>query len=90
MPHQTTKKVSETPLWKLAFRFMFSFGFLLTIVLVAAELIKTGNLNAITESFHNGQWLPFLGIRLSVIFIYGFAMAFMTKKRATKTTKYKY
>ncbi|WP_010134660.1 hypothetical protein [Ochrovirga pacifica] len=79
------KTVSETPIWKLAIRFMFSFGFILIIVFTAAELFKSGNLNAISESFSNGTWLPFVATRIAVIVGYGFVMAFLTKSKAKNT-----
>ena len=82
MANQKVKKVSETPIWKLALRFMISFAFILTIILIAQELFKSGNLNAISESFKDGTWITFIGIRLSIITAYGFVMAFLAKRKA--------
>ncbi|MGY5351939.1 hypothetical protein ACXGQW_05170 [Wenyingzhuangia sp. IMCC45533] len=82
MANQKVQKVAETPIWRLAIRFMISFGAILAVVLTAAELIRNGNLNAIPESFSNGTWITFVGIRLVVITGYGFVMAFLTKRKA--------
>lgn len=82
MANQKTQKVAVTPLWQLALRFMISFSFILAIVLTVAELVKKGNLNAISESFNDGTWITFLGIRLAIITGYGFVMAFLTKRKA--------
>ena len=82
MANQKVQKVANTPLWKLAIRFMISFGFILAIVFVAAELFKSGNLNAISESFKDGSWVPFVATRVAVIIGYGFVMAFLTKSKA--------
>ncbi|MEN8764365.1 MAG: hypothetical protein ACN4EF_04995 [Wenyingzhuangia sp.] len=82
MANQKVKKVAKTPLWKLALRFMISFGGILTIVFVAAELFKSGNLNAISESFKDGSWYPFVATRVAIIVGYGFVMAFLTKSKA--------
>jgi len=84
MATKQIKKINEIPVWKLAIRFMISFGFLLFVVLTAVELIKSRSLNAIPESFKNGTWFSFIGIRMLVIVVYGFAMAFITKKRANR------
>lgn len=85
MANQKIQKVATTPIWKLAIRFMISFAFILAIVLTAAELFRSGNLNAISESFKDGSWIIFTGIRLSVITGYGFVMAFLTKRKAKNT-----
>lgn len=82
MANKKIQAVAESPLWKLALRFMISFGFILAIVFTAAELFKHGNLNAIPESFKNGTWITFIGIRLTVIVAYGFIMAYLTKNKA--------
>ncbi len=82
MANQKVQQVANTPIWKLALRFMISFGFILAIVLTAAELFKSGNLNAIPESFKTGSWIKFIGIRAAVITAYGFVMAFLTKRKA--------
>lgn len=82
MSNQKIQKVAATPLWKLAIRFMISFAFILAIVLTAAELIKSGNLNAIPESFKDGSWINFVGMRITIVTAYGFAMAFLTKRKA--------
>ncbi|MDO6737732.1 hypothetical protein [Wenyingzhuangia sp. 2_MG-2023] len=82
MVNQKIKKVADTPIWKLAIRFMFSFAFILIIVFTAAELFKNGNLNAISESFEDGSWIQFVLIRITVIIGYGFVMAFLTKSKA--------
>ncbi len=82
MANPKIKKVAETPLWKLAIRFMISFGIILAVVLTIAELIKNGNLNAVSESIKNGTWTTFIVIRLAIITGYGFAMAFLTKRKA--------
>ncbi|MGY5355054.1 hypothetical protein [Wenyingzhuangia sp. IMCC45467] len=85
MANQKVKKIASTPLWKLAIRFMISFGFILAIVFTAAELFKNGNLNAISESFEDGTWIPFVATRAAIIVGYGFVMAFLTKSKAKNT-----
>ncbi|ANW97003.1 hypothetical protein AXE80_12240 [Wenyingzhuangia fucanilytica] len=85
MANQKIKKIANTPLWKLAIRFMISFGFILAIVFIAAELFKSGNLNAISESFKDGSWVPFVTTRAAIIVGYGFVMAFLTKSKAKNT-----
>ena len=82
MANHKVQKVNNTPLWKLALRFMISFSVILTIVLTIAELVKSGNLNAISESLNDGTWVTFVGIRFAIITAYGFVMAFLTKKKA--------
>lgn len=82
MANPKIQKVATTPLWKLAIRFMISFAFILAIVLTAAELIKSGNLNAISKSFNDGSWITFIGMRATIITAYGFVMAFLTKRKA--------
>ncbi|MDO3695833.1 hypothetical protein QVZ41_13365 [Wenyingzhuangia sp. chi5] len=82
MANQKVKKIASTPLWKLAIRFMISFGFILAIVFTAAELFKNGNLNAISESFEDDTWIPFVATRVAIIIGYGFVMAFLTKSKA--------
>ncbi len=85
MANQKIQKVANTPLWKLALRFMISFAAILAIVLAAAELFRSGNLNAISQSIKNGTWITFVGIRLAIITGYGFVMAFLTKRKAKNT-----
>ena len=85
MANQKIQKVANTSIWKLAFRFMISFTFILAIVLTAAELFRSGNLNAISQSFQDGSWITFVAIRLAVITGYGFVMAFLTKRKAKNT-----
>ncbi|NJB84034.1 hypothetical protein [Wenyingzhuangia aestuarii] len=85
MANQKIQKVAITPIWKLALRFMISFGFILAIVLTAAELFRNGNLNAVSQSFKDGTWITFVGIRLAIITGYGFVMAFLTKRKAKNT-----
>lgn len=82
MANQKVQKIVNTPLWKLAIRFMISFGFILAIVFIAAELFKNGNLNSISESFKDGSWVTFVAIRAAIIVGYGFVMAFLTKSKA--------
>ncbi|MGY6649042.1 hypothetical protein [Wenyingzhuangia sp. IMCC45574] len=79
------KSVAETPIWKLAIRFMIPLAFILPILFTAAELFKNGNLNAIPESFKDGSWLLFIAIRICIIIGYGFVMAFLTKSKAKNT-----
>ena len=78
--------INEAPLWKVALTFSIPFIFILLIVLTAAELFKSGNLNAISNSFKDGSWLPFITIRITVATAYGFIMAFLKKSR-TKTSR---
>ena len=85
MSNQKIKKIAETPIWKLAIRFMISFGCILAIAFIAAELFRNGNLNAIPQSFKDGSWITFIAIRLSIIVGYGFIMAFLTKRKAKNT-----
>lgn len=83
--NKKTKSIAETPIWKLAIRFMIPLFFILPILFIAAELFKNGNLNAVSESFKDGSWMTFLAIRGIVIIGYGFVMAFLTKSKAKNT-----
>lgn len=83
--HQKKKTISETPLWKIAIRFMIPLLFILPILFIAAELFKNGNLNSISESFKDGSWINFIAIRGVFIIGYGFVMAFLTKSKAKNT-----
>ncbi len=84
-PNNKKRTVSETPLWKLAIRFMIPLVFLLPILFTAAELFRNGNLTAISRSFEDGSWLTFVAIRICIIIGYGFVMAFLTKSKAKNT-----
>lgn len=79
------KTIVQTPLWKLAIRFMIPLVFLLPILFTAAEFFRSGNLNAISKSFEDGSWLTFVAIRICIIIGYGFIMAFLTKNKAKNT-----
>lgn len=82
MANQKVQKIANTPLWKLAIRLMIPLVFILPVLFTIAQLFKNGNLNAIGESFNDGSWITFVGIRAAIIIAYGFVMAFLTKSKA--------
>ena len=78
------RKIRKTALWKLALRFGVIFIVVVVIIQLIWEFFSSGNLNAINISFKNGHWVTYLISKLLLGLVYGFTMAYFTKKNAEK------
>lgn len=76
--------LSEIPLWKLAIRLMIPFSITLIFVMIVLQLVSKGNLNAMGASFKDGSWINYLLSKTFIVVVYGFVMAYFTKRKANK------
>lgn len=78
------RSIRKEPFWRLALRFGILFIIVVIIIQLIWELISSGNLQAISESLHNGQWIVYVVSKLILGLVYGVTMAFFTKRNAKK------
>lgn len=79
------KKQQELPsFWSLVIRFSVIFVVIVMAIEIVFELIKKGNLNAISESFNDFTWFYYLVIKIIIGLAYGLFMAYLTLKRLKK------
>lgn len=78
------KDLRKEPLWRLALRFAIIFIIVVVIIEAIWQLFSEGNLQVVSKSIENGQWVNYLITKLIVGTVYGFTMAYFTKKKATK------
>ncbi len=76
------RSIKKEPTWRLALRFGIVFTIVVIIIQTIWEFFASGNLQAIPESFQNGQWINYTISKLVVGAVYGFTMAYFTKKNA--------
>jgi len=76
------RKIVKEPFWKLALRFGTVFILVVVIIQLAWEFFSSGNLNKISESLDNGQWISYTFSKVIVGMVYGIVMAFFTKRNA--------
>jgi uncharacterized integral membrane protein len=76
------RKIRQQPLWKVAIRFGLIFIVVVMIIQLIWELFSSGNLQAIPESFLNGQWITYVLSKIIIGVVYGIVMAFFTKRNA--------
>jgi len=70
--------------WNLVIRFTVIFVLVVMAIEVIFELFKSGNLNAVLNSFDDNSWIYYLAIKLIIGFAYGLFMAYLTQKRLKK------
>jgi hypothetical protein len=78
------KDIRKEPTWRLALRFGVIFIIVVIIIQAIWEFFASGNLNAVTESIDNGQWVSYVISKIVLGVVYGFTMAYFTKKNAKK------
>lgn len=78
------RSIHKEPFWRLALRFGIVFIIVILIIQLIWELISSGNLNAISESFNNGKWVVYVISKVVLGIVYGVTMAFFTKRNAKK------
>lgn len=78
------RKIRLEPFWKLALRFGLIFILVVVIIQFIWTFFSSGNLNFISESLHNGQWVTYLISKLLIGVVYGVVMAYFTKKNAKR------
>jgi len=76
------RALKKVPLWKLALRFGSIFIIVVIIIQLIWEFFSSGNLQAINESFQLGYWVTFIISKLILGLVYGFTMAYFTKRKA--------
>ncbi|MBS3993399.1 MAG: hypothetical protein KGZ87_06765 [Bacteroidetes bacterium] len=70
--------------WSLVIRFSAIFVIIVIIIEMIFELIKVGNLDAVSVSFNDFTWLKYLAIKLIIGIAYGLFMARITLNRLKK------
>lgn len=70
--------------WSLVIRFSTIFVLIVIVIEMIFELIKVGNLKAVSLSFNDFTWLKYLAIKLIIGFAYGLFMARITLNRLKK------
>lgn len=78
------RSIRKVPLWRLALRFGVIFIIVVLLIQLVGEFVSSGNLNAITASLQNGKWVVFTISKVILGVVYGFTMAYFTKKNAKK------
>lgn len=78
------KAIKLPSYWSLVLRFSTIFVLVVIVIELIFELIKAGNLNAVSESFNDFTWLKYLAIKLIIGFAYGLFMARITRNRLKK------
>ncbi len=76
--------IQKEPLWRLALQFGIVFIVIVVMIQFVWEVFESGNTKAITESFHNGKWINYLITKILIGVVYGFTMAWYTKKNTKK------
>ncbi len=79
-----SKNILALPFWKLSLRYSVTFIVVISILLTVLSFIENGNLNAISESLHDGSWQPYTLNRAVLSIIYGASMAFFSRRKARK------
>jgi hypothetical protein len=79
MSKRALQKVST---WKLALRFGSIFVIIVVLIQLIWEFFSSGNLQAINKSFQTGYWVTYLISKLILGLVYGFTMAYFTKRKA--------
>jgi hypothetical protein len=74
----------KVPLWKLALRFGLIFVFVVILIQLIWEFFSSGNLQAITKSIEDGYWVTYVISKVFIGVVYGFIMAYFTKRNAKK------
>ncbi len=77
-----SKRLKNEPTWRLALRFGIVFIVVVILIQTIWEFVSSGNLKAIPQSFENGQWIEYIISKLVIGTVYGFTMAYFTKKQA--------
>lgn len=72
----------KEPIWRLALRFGSIFIIVVIIIELIWEFFSSGNLIALRESFQNGKWITYFISKLLLGLVYGFTMAYFTKRNA--------
>ena len=78
------RSIRKVPLWRLALRFGGIFIIVVMLIQLVGEFVSSGNLNAIAASLQNGKWVVFAISKVILGVVYGFTMAYFTKKNAKK------
>ena len=78
------KDIRKEPTWRLALRFGLIFVVVVIIIQTLWELVASGNLHAVSDSFKTGQWVEYVIAKIIIGVVYGFTMAYFTKKKAQK------
>ncbi len=78
------RKLRQTPLWKLALRFGLVFIVVVAIIQLVWEFFSSGNLQAVSNAFQNGQWITYVLSKIILGLVYGFVMAYFTKRKANQ------
>lgn len=79
------KTSTELPsFWNLVIRFAVIFVLVVIGIELIFELYKSGNLNAVFQSFKDLTWLKYIAIKVVIGFGYGLFMAKITLNRLKK------
>jgi len=78
------RSIRKEPFWRLTLRFGVIFIIVILVIQLIWELISSGNLQTITDSLQNGQWVVYVISKLILGTVYGLTMAFFTKRNAKK------
>lgn len=78
------RDIQKEPFWRLALRFGIIFIIVVIIIQLIWEFFASGNLNAVSESFQNGKWVPYTISKIVLGLVYGLTMAFFMKRKAKK------
>ncbi len=76
--------IRKEPFWRLTLRFGLIFIIVVILIQLIWEFFSSGNLNAVSESFNNGKWLPYTISKVVLGIVYGVTMAFLMKRKAKK------
>ncbi len=80
----SNRDIRKEPFWRLTLRFGLIFIIVVILIQLIWEFFSSGNLNAVSESFNNGKWLPYTISKVILGIVYGVTMAFLMKRKAKK------
>ncbi len=71
----------------LVIRFSVIFILVVMAIEIIFQLFKSGNLNAVIDSFNDNTWIAYIAMKFSIAIVYGVFMAYLTQKRLKKQNK---
>jgi len=78
------RSIRKEPFWRLALRFGIVFILVILVIQLIWELVSSGNLQAIPDSFKTDKWIVYVISKLILGVVYGVTMAYFTKKNAKR------